>query len=95
MGHYGYRRHRLNPDETPLVMGLVWARLFELCEARLDPLYAERLYRVLYRFHYYSPGRPGYPEFTWRIVEDLLSSVDLDGEPVNGPLIDSLGEADR
>jgi hypothetical protein len=84
----------LNPDEVPVVMGLVWARLYELLEARMDPLYAEKLYRVLYRFHYYSPGRPWYPEFTWSMVDALLSSVEAATDPLNDPYIDRLEEVD-
>lgn len=84
MGNYNQcRRHRLNPDETPIVMQLVWNQLYELLSIREDPVYAEQLYHILYRFKHYSPGRPWYPEFTWQEVDELLGST----EPLdNGPL---------
>ena len=92
MGLYSQRRrHRLNPDETPIVMELVWSKLQTLCEAREDPVYAETLYRILYRFHHNSPGRPWYPDFCWRTVDDLLSSIDLFTTPDNDPLNDTCG----
>jgi hypothetical protein len=78
-------------------MELVWSKLQTLCEAREDLVYAEMLYRVLYRFHHYSPGRPWYPEFDWSEADTLLSSVDLSTDLGNDPLPDlggSYGEVD-
>ena len=75
MGNYNQcRRHRLNPDETPIVMQLVWNQLYKLQDTKEDPAQAEQLYRILYRFIHYSPGRPWYPEFSWREVDALLSA---------------------
>jgi len=95
MTHFGHRRHRLNPDEAPVVMRLVWNRLYELLETRMDPLYAERLYRILYRFQYYAPGRPCYPEFNWSMVDTLLSSINIEEGLHNDSYIDPQKEAER
>lgn len=86
MDHYNqYRRHRLNPDETPIVMQLVWNQLYKLQSTKDDPQYAEQLYHILYRFKHNSVGRPWYPEFTWREVDGLLASTSI--EPLdNDPL---------
>ena len=72
------RRHRLNADETPIIMQLVWNVLYDLSEDKCDPFYAEQLFRVLYRFKYYAVGRPWYPEFCWAEVSDLLSSIEFE-----------------
>jgi hypothetical protein len=78
MDHYNqFRRHRLNPDETPIVMQLIWNKLTELSIKHNDPIYAEQLFKILYRFVHYSPGRPLYPEFNWKQVSELLHSIDF------------------
>jgi hypothetical protein len=76
MDHFGSRRHRLNPGEVPLVRGLVLEKLCQLYADRCDLVQAEVFYRVIHRIDYYGPGRPCYPEFSWRFLGEYLVQVE-------------------
>ena len=67
------RRHRLNPNETPLVRTLVLEKLRQLLDERLEPDVAEELFRVAWRIDNNAVGKPSYPQFDWVTLSEWLS----------------------
>ena len=76
MVHFTARRPRILAHETPLIYGLVWAKLSELHEERSQPHLATQLFKILYRYVEYRPGRPSYPEpVTWSLIESWINGT--------------------
>lgn len=73
MRYYESRRHRLNENETPLILNLIKITLKDLLYLKEDILFAEELWRILYRFETYKHGRPSYPDFSWELLDAWLS----------------------
>ena len=72
MDHFNQRRHRLNPDEMDVVFYLLLDTLDSLAKHSSNPVKANEVYRILWRFEYNKPGRPAYPDFTWERACALL-----------------------
>ena len=67
------RRHRLNEDETPIVIGLLYQELLQISTKQVDAILAEEIWHILLRFEENKPGRPFYPEFSWNQLQTWLS----------------------
>ena len=67
------RRHRLNRDETPIVMNLLYNELTNLSSEQSDAVLAEEIWHILIRFEENSIGRPSYPDFTWKRLKKWLN----------------------
>ena len=67
------RRHRLNEDETPIVMNLLYLELSKLSRDKNDAYLAEEIWHILIRFEENRRGRPSYPEFTWKKLTKWLN----------------------
>ena len=70
--YHEHRRHRLNEDETPIVMNLLYLELSKLSRDQLDAFLAEEIWHILIRFEENRRGRPSYPEFTWKKLTKWL-----------------------
>ena len=67
------RRHRLNENETPIVMNLLYKELSNLSAEQSDPIQAEEIWHILIRFEENSIGRPSYPNFTWKKLKEWIN----------------------
>ena len=68
------RRHRLNPNDTPLVRSLVLEKLWHLLDEKNNPEVAEELFRIAWRMDHNTVGKPSYPEFSWEMLDDWLKA---------------------
>jgi hypothetical protein len=68
------RRHRINELELGPVVEAIETQLEEWYHSRnpLNNLKAEQLFRLWYRIRIHCSGRPDYPEFSWKEVENYL-----------------------
>jgi hypothetical protein len=66
------RRHRLYSHELPEVIEGLRLRLERLLEERADKERAEVAFRTLYRLLNGCPGRPKYPKFSWKLLQQYL-----------------------
>ena len=82
--NFGDRHPRQNTHETNIAYSVIYRELYRLSRERSDPEAAYQLFRVFYRFMYYAPGRPVYPDiwpnrdeggaFQWSQLEKHLLS---------------------
>ena len=70
----GERRHRISSSELPHVTEAIENQLREQLQIRTDPLQAEQLFRLWYRIMIHREGRPDYPDFSWKVVEECLGN---------------------
>lgn len=68
------RRHRLNENETPIVMNILYLELSKLSRDQSNAFLAKAIWYILIRFEENRIGRPSYPDFSWKKLKKWLNS---------------------